>query len=329
MRLTILLVMALTIQSLLFAQIPNNGINLTGMERTWDKPSFHSKAIISQLKELQRFGYTSVRLPLAVDYLLHTDQRFLRELRKVVRYTESQDLILILAYFDHQLAEDQLDLKVLKLQENWIAILKSLDGNLSNIYLELVNEPQLSPNTWHSVVPDLVESIRKVSPNIPLILGATNFNSLFELSRMKPWDLDRIIYTFHYYEPFLYTHQGTAWTGPQNSTKGIPYPFAAEAMPVLSPQARGTAGEINYRDYALTGNRIAMEDKIGQISQWAKQHQVVLWCTEFGVTVNSDPKSRQNYLLDLNQVLQNHGIPGFIWEWEGNFGVKELNLPLR
>lgn len=324
MRLVLLFTMLFFLDSPSIAQIIGHGINLTGMERTWESPRFRSKEVIAQLKELKLLGYSSVRVPLAVDFLLRQDRTFLRELRKVVRYTEGEQMTLILAYFDHQLDEEKLGPQVQHLQDNWITVVESLDGNTSQVYLELANEPQLSPNTWYSIVPDLVNAIRDVNPDIPLIIGATNYNSLFELSRMEPWPLDRIIFTFHYYEPYIYTHQGTPWTGPQNSTLGVPYPYEVNRMPPLADLAKGTSGEINYRDYSLTGNRIAMEDKIGQISQWAKRHSVELWCTEYGVTVNSDPDSRKNYLLDLGQVLQNHDIPGFIWEWEGNFGIKEL-----
>ena len=328
MRLAFLFLMLMCLSTLAVAQVPAHGINLTGMERTWESPRFRSKAIIAQLDQLQRIGYTQVRIPLAVDYLLENDPSFLQELRKVLRYTESRQLTVILAYFDHQLSEEQLDLRVQKLKANWLTLLESLKGSPSHIYLELANEPQLSPDTWYGVVPDLVGSIRQLNPDVPIILGATNFNSLFELSRMQPWALGRVVYTFHYYEPYLFTHQGTAWTGPQNSTLGIPYPYDETSMPALSPQAKGTAGEINYRDYALTGNRTAMEDKIGQIARWAATHGVELWCTEYGVTANSDSESRKRYLLDLHQVLQNHRIPGYIWEWEGNFGVKNL-IPIN
>jgi len=322
--LVFLFAMFFALSSPSMAQYLGHGINLTGMERTWESPRFRSKEVIAQIKELKAIGYSSVRIPLAVDFLLEHDRSFLRELRKVVRYAEGQQLTLILAYFDHQLDEEKLGPQVQRLQENWVTVLKSFDEHTAQVYLELANEPQLSPNTWYSIVPDLVAAIRKVNPDIPVIVGATNYNSLFELSRMEPWPLDRIIFTFHYYEPYLFTHQGTPWTGPQNSTLGVPYPYEENWMPPLADLAKGTSGEINYRDYSLTGNRIAMEDKIGQISLWAKRHGVELWCTEYGVTFNSDPDSRKNYLLDLSQVLQNHGIPGFVWEWEGNFGIKEL-----
>lgn len=329
MRIIFFFTFFLMISSKTFCQDSQMGINLTGMERTWQEPRFRSKSIIAQLKKIQHLGFTKVRIPLAVDYLLAGDPDFLRELRKVLCYAQSEQLTVVIAYFDHQLSEDQLQSSLQKLKANWLTLLKSVEGYTNHLYLELANEPQLNPDTWYGLVPDLVGAIRNVNPDIPLILGATNFNSLFELSRIQPWSLGRIIYTFHYYEPYLFTHQGTAWTGPQNSTLGIPYPFDEAAMPVLSPEAKGTAGEINYRDYALTGNLTAIEDKVGQIAGWAALHGVELWCTEYGVTVNSDPQSRKRYLLDIHQVLQTHRIVGFIWEWEGNFGVKSLNLTAR
>lgn len=305
------------------AQNMARGINLTGNERVWEKPEFSSKDLIRKMKEVKKAGFTAVRIPMAMAYLSQQDH-FERELKKVAEASIQLDLQLILANFEHGLSDREYTQSMERLAENWERVLRSFPENPGNFYFELANEPDLNPDTWFKGVRELVPRLQKIRKDIPFILGATNFNSLFELSRIQPWSLENVIYTFHYYEPYLFTHQGTAWTGPQNSTLGVPFPFDNSKMPRLNSKARGTSGEVNYRDYEKTGNTVAIQDKIGQIAAWAQKNGVLLWCTEFGVTQNADEISRKVYLEEVQKVLDQHRIPGFIWEWEGNFGVKNL-----
>lgn len=305
------------------AQPSASGINISGMERVWENPEFKSRKIINEIKSSQSAGYTAIRLPLDMEYLLKSD-KFLREVRKTVKYARSHEIDLVLAYFGHDLSDQNAVQKSEIISDNWKTLLKGISGKNSQLFIELANEPVLSPQVWERIWPDMVQNIRQVDSNIPIIIGATNFNSLFELSRTSPPDLKNLIFTFHYYEPYIFTHQGTTWTGDQNATTGIPYPFLEGKMPAIDPKAKNTSGEVNLKDYYLTGNKVAIKDKIEQIANWAAQNQVTLWCTEYGVTINADPISRATYLRDVKEVLEENSIPGYVWEWDGNFGVKGL-----
>jgi len=306
-----------------FGQSMLKGINLTGAEKVWETPSLSSRLFIQKLEEVKASGYNAVRIPLALSYLLN-DPRTKPELNRIIKAARKLDMHLVLANFGHELSESSSEPKFEMLIENWEEVLKLVPKNPGKLYIEVANEPDLNPNTWYSAVELLVPRLQVIREDIPLIIGAINFNSMFELSRMEPWNFENLIYTFHFYEPFLFTHQGTPWTGSQNSTVGIPFPFDPGAMPALDPEAKGTPGEVNYRDYEKTGNQTALEDKLGQIACWAEINGVRLWCTEYGVTQNADTESRENYLRATKKILEEHGIPGFVWEWEGNFGVKDL-----
>lgn len=300
------------------------GINLTGLERTWDSPIFNVRQSKRAIENLKSNDIKAIRLPIAFQYHFSEDRRFLKKLKNFLAHCSKTEINLVIAYFGHDLSEENLNQSTDLIIDHWLRVLEILPPRNSNIFLEIVNEPTISPTSWEKVAVEIISNIRQKNEGVPLIVGATNSNSMFELSRTMPFSFNNIIYTFHFYEPYIFTHQGTEWTGNQHSTKGIPYPFQEGNMPIINPKAIGTSGEINFRDYYLTGNRVALEDKISQISNWAKNYEVELWCTEYGVTINSDVNSRITYLRDLSEVLKNYRIPGFIWEWEGNFGVNEL-----
>lgn len=147
---------------------------------------------------------------------------------------------------------------------------------------------------------------------------------------MQPLPFDSIIYSFHFYEPFIFTHQETNWTGNQNATTGIPFPYPDSTevtpMPQLSEKAIGTAGAVNFRDYSQTGTYQAIRDKLTLVDNWRSTHGVEVWCTEYGATRNADKQSRIKYLKAVNEALKELRIPGYIWEYRGNFGIDDLPI---
>ncbi|MCH7408892.1 glycoside hydrolase family 5 protein [Belliella sp. DSM 111904] len=300
------------------------GVNLTGNERTWDCPTFDVSKLEREIKRVEDLGLKAVRLPISFRYHLKSDPDFGKKLRRLLRSCAKVKIELILANFDHQLSEEHLEEGTFQIIDQWMAVLDILPKNTKGVFLEIVNEPTISPSSWYKASMSILSEIRKRNNEISIIVGASNANSMFELSRMKPYPFKNLIYTFHYYEPYIFTHQGTSWTGDQHATVGIPYPYDEEMMPVMNTKVKGTSGEVNFRDYDKTGNIVAVEDKISQIFNWAKTHDVIIWCTEYGVTENADRESRINYLNDVSQILRKYSIPSFLWEWEGNFGVKEI-----
>lgn len=63
------------------------------------------------------------------------------------------------------------------------------------------------------------------------------------------------ISTFHFYAPFMFTHQGATWTDPSmKSLSGVPFPYDAKSMPACPPNLVGTwvEGTLNV-SYATEG----------------------------------------------------------------------------
>ncbi|MGL1255177.1 hypothetical protein ACSTLX_26070, partial [Vibrio parahaemolyticus] len=67
-----------------------------------------------------------------------------------------------------------------------------------------------------------------------------NYNSIDELKNLGRISDSRTLYTFHFYEPFIFTHQGADWEAEKTYITGIPYPYKESNMPVLPKKAKGT-----------------------------------------------------------------------------------------
>lgn len=315
----------------------SQGVNLTGLEKTWQsQKSFNYRYYKENVLELKSHDFKHVRLPVDLDYFLNdADKRekykFKRLIKRLVKLTANAHMSLIISNFNHGLNLENYTEESDRISKNWIALLNMLSENeiaVDHIYLDIVNEPILYPKEWEVSALKIIRAIREVHPNIVVIYGASNYNSIYELSRIEPLPVDNIIYSFHFYEPFVFTHQGTSWTGDQNATLGIPFPYpdstATIKMPQLAAKAMNTAGEVNYKDYDKTGTYQAISDKLTWVKNWKERNKVEVWCTEYGVTKNADEPSRLHYLNAVNQVLRDYNIRGYVWEYKGNFGVKEF-----
>jgi len=304
------------------------GINLTGYERFWDEQTIDYKDVIADIDILYNKGIRDIRLPIAFEYQfkIKSKKRFLKDLIKIVKHIKKKDMTLIVCYFDASLDKDSNYTNVDIVKNNWRSISKKLKKYSKYVYYELVNEPNLYPVQWDAMVHEVVSEIRKEDQDTKILIGATNYNSIYELSRKTPFPYKNIVYIFHFYEPFVFTHQGADWIGNQTKTVDIPYPYDSISMPSMNLKAVGTSGEINYKDYKDMASKTALGDKIDIVAKWAKDQQVELWCTEFGSINSIAPEYRRQYFKDVIEVFKARNIKCYLWEYKGNFGVDNTDV---
>lgn len=309
------------------------GVNITDYQKgTRNLKKINTYKIKKKIKELYKKGIVDIRLPFSFYKNLDSKHRisksFKKKIKSLVKYTENKKINLILCNFDEKFTMSTYKSKEKDLIVNWIDLIDYIFKYDTYTQYELLNEPKLYPNEWWEFASYMVSEINTRYPDKKIIIGATNYNSIYELSRLKPLPFRNIVYSFHFYEPFIFTHQGASWINSQNATIGIPYPYSTNTMPLLHTDAYGTDGVVNYKDYDLTGNKKALLQKIGIIYYWSKQYNVPLLCSEFGVIEKANNLDKCNYLIDLKDVLETYNIKGYVWEHEGNFGMmtKEYNF---
>lgn len=305
-------------------KIHDFGINLTGLERYWEIEKTDYKDILDDIDKLHTLGFRDIRLPISFkNQFKNTSKRkFLKRLKRIVKYIKKRKMTLIVCYFDNEINAKTLDKDLISLSTNWVVIAKKIKKYHNFVYYEILNEPNLYPKEWDKLATKVISEIRKVDKKTKIVIGATNYNSIYELSRKIPYSFNNLIYSFHFYEPFLFTHQGASWVGNQNKTIGLPYPYETLKMPVIHEEIIGTSGEKNYKMYNKTANKIALSHKIKIVADWAKEHNIILWCTEFGAIKSIATKYRCNYYKDLLSVLKEKNIKSYLWEYNGNFGIK-------
>ena len=321
------------------AQSLDNGISISWLEQTWNNNIFNKDAIkASDFQLLKQLGFKSIRLPVAFGYFQansNSQQKILGYVDQVFKLCQLYGFRLIICYHPGNLSENTNLPDNQKVIDLWVSLAKKyIHENANNLFFELYNEPpHMDPKVWENAANSIIAAIRKIDQKRTLIVGASNYNSIYELSRTVPLNDGNIIYTFHFYEPFFFTHQGATWIGDQVATTGVPFPYDKQTFPPLSPKAKNTWGETNYYQYNRDGNEQSVRDKLQIVKNWALKYNVPLLCGEYGVyNQYADLDSRCRYIKAVRQTLKTMGIPGMLWDYNTNFSIFEgtpsiSNLP--
>ena len=187
---------------------------------------------------------------------------------------------------------------------------------------ELRNEPHdMTADVWRTQANELISTVRKIAPNHTLIVGAEDWNGLDALIKMKPYDDDNIIYTFHFYDPFIFTHQGATWAGDGLSDiKGATFPYS---KPVVVPaKAVGTWVENTIKNYANEGTVQNIVNRFKKAKKWSDDNNLPIYCGEFGsYNLISDTESRCQHAQAIYNTMGLLEISGSWWEWDGGFSM--------
>src|SRR5260370_6627801 len=100
------------------------------------------------------------------------------------------------------------------------------------VFLEVINEPMVEDGyRWFGMQGKLISAIRSGAPRHTVIASGHRWSGLPELLFLQPYADRNIIYNFHFYEPFAFTHQGATWAGANVPFyRNVPYPSSPESV---------------------------------------------------------------------------------------------------
>jgi len=209
------------------------------------------------------------------------------------------------------------------------------DRNPDLVFYEIMNEPEeRDAYRWAGVQARAASAIRSVAPKNTIIATGPNWSSIADLLTQEPLPDGNVIYTFHFYEPHEFTHQGAGWGAAYwIYTHDIPYPPTQESLQKSLAQVPDAPNRYAFEHYWLDhwdAHRIKLQ--IDAAAAWGKQHNVPLLCNEFGVYREKAPKdSRMQWIHDVRSALEADDIGWTMWDYRGGFGVvwKEDGKPAK
>lgn len=212
--------------------------------------------------------------------------------------------------------------------------------NQSKVVLELMNEPIAAGDDkcaasldWNKWQHKFYAAARAGNKNIMLILTGACWGGIDGLLKVDVIKDPNVIYSFHDYDPFQFTHQSASWAGlEQFYLRQVPYPARPDSVARILPTILygvPTESQKNlYKDtltsYGQEGfNRASMLARITVAKNWATKNKVRLIMGEFGVlSDNAPPQDRIVWMLDMREVAESLGIAHAVWDFssDGNFG---------
>lgn len=193
------------------------------------------------------------------------------------------------------------------------------------LFLEVVNEPMVEDGAqWHAIQAKLIASIRANAPRHTIIASGHRWSGLPEMLFLEPYADTNIIYNFHFYEPFAFTHQGATWAGPHLPFyKNVPYPSSPVAVKSLLDTIEDEPARYNLLRYGEDNwNAARIDRELSAASAWAAKHRVYITCNEFGAFRRfARTADRLAWLHDMRVALEKHNIGWTMWDYAGGFAV--------
>jgi endoglucanase len=284
------------------------------------------------------WGFDHVRVPID-SYLFFTDsespvENRLVNIDRAVALSKQYGLKLILDLHEcpgHDFADAASspvqklfsgdDAVVKKAEKIWACLSERYGAN-NHVLFESLNEP-VAPTAaiWNTVKDRLCREIRRHAPKSTIITGSNMWNRPSTFSELTPFDDDNVVYSVHFYEPLLFTHQFAPWIPGREIKAKRTYPsdygpgFMLKYEPVLS---KG----VWDRD------RLAKE--FTPINDFRTKYGVPVICNEFGVYAPVELEAQLRWYDDLLSVLKDIGIGFSYWNYKNlDFGIISVGEKLH
>ena len=320
------------------------GVNLSNWFNDYSDPAqFSNRFSLSTLQFIKKNHFTYVRIPVGVTILFDASHPGQLNAANLL-YVDAAVNNCIKAGLGvtinlHPLSNDTDSLLandptfVDKMADYWKAVAAYFKKySPDTLFFEVYNEPHASAagvttqasSWWQAVQGKLVTAIRGVTTEHNIIVGGEGWNGIAGLTQITPYVFDHIIYNFHFYDPFLFTHQGASWAGwqPAIDARNVPFPSSPAAV---APLIAGSSNiELNnaLQWYGQQKYNIDSLDKWIKVAyDWGKIHKVRVIANEFGSYRPYAPRqSRLNFIHDVRTVFEKYEIGWAMWECDEDFG---------
>ncbi len=325
------------------------GINFGGYLSQCEHSLEHYKAFISKedVKRVADWGFDHIRLPIDYEVLETPSGEDYMEgisyVNQMVGWCQDYGLDIILdlhkAYgYDFNDAGDSEKNNLFKDKELskrftdlWVRMAKRY-GGFKNVAFELLNEVVEEENArlWNDLVNATVKAIRVFAPETPIIYGGIQWNSARTLKLLDPPADKNIIYTFHMYEPLIFTHQKAYWVPDMPMDIDIYYPESMDYYRKMSTLIGDKGKDVIVSPCKEIGSPF-LEEMVKEAVDSAEKAGVRLYCGEFGVIDRAPVKDTLRWFRDIMAVFGKHHIHCAVWSYkEMDFGISDDHYaPIR
>jgi hypothetical protein len=325
----------------------------------------------SDLTHLRRIGFDFIRIPVDPGPFLASDPKqrksLLGDLSEAVRVALAADLSVVVN-FEANIATHHWTPSFMTGSPRAPAFPAYLDlvGEVARLLskfaedrvaLEPINEPggACESSDYRDVRLELLSTARSAASRLTLIASGGCGSLVQGLADFDPAPLERLhplLFTFHFYEPYLFTHQGAPWMREPiyRSLNGVPWPGSTGSLARTLDAVRARMNkdvETSAADKAAAYSQTERELKVyfearparpfidrylGIADAWAKRHGIPneqMLMGEFGVLRTDQRYSgaaapdRARYIEDVRRSAEAFGFPWAFWNLFDGMGIMD------
>ena len=187
-------------------------------------------------------------------------------------------------------------------------------------------------DTWNRVSRTCIERIRKIAPDVKILIGGYYNNSVEALKDLaEPYD-ENIIYNFHCYEPLIFTHQGAYWIPTMDTSFRMPFDVTyAEYIANAKKNLEGFTADLTKYDANKEMGIEFFHDLLAEAVRVAEERNVPLYCGEFGVINLASAEDSLKWYKMICKCFDEFGIGRAAWSFrEMDFGLVDEHMsPVR
>jgi len=295
----------------------------------------HMETFIQEddFKNVKSWGFDHVRVPVD-SYLFFTDDDELLKdrithLDKAAELSKKSGLSMILDLHEcpgHDFSEatktpiqklfvEGDDTYIKKTEKIWACLAERYSGD-EHVLLETLNEPVApTPEIWNSIKDRFCRVIRKYAPKSTIITGSNMWNWPDMFSSLTPFDDDNIIYSVHFYEPLLFTHQKAPWMTAKSPEIQIERTYPGD-------YGDGFIRKYNFVQSPGKWDRKRIAKEFEPVKAFSMKYGAPVICNEFGVYTPVELDAQLRWYTDLLSVLKEMWIGFSYWNYKNlDFGI--------
>jgi len=311
------------------------GVNLGGwisQYPVFDNDHFRSFITEADINQIADWGIDHIRLP--VDYPLlesdsqpftYRDQGF-AYIDRCLEWCRRRGLGVVLDLhrapgFSFTAFSESTLFQSLAQQDRFVALWEEItrhyEDSSANLAFELLNEIVLpSSSPWNSLARRAIAAIRSIDSRRVIIVGGNRYNAASELANLSLPDDPRLLYTFHFYEPMVFTHQKARWVQYLvDYGQRVEYPGTCpdlEEFLAYHPDLKPLLGDLVGRELNQEILRQALQPAVS----FSQKNFQALYCGEYGAIEHAPLESRLRWHRDFTDLLRQHGIGRAVWSYK-------------
>lgn len=316
------------------------GINLGGWisqcGKNYNDAHYSSFITKKDIEVIAGWGVDHVRLPFDYNVIQDDNGDFIESgfkyINDAIAWCEEYGLNVVLDLhktcgyvFDDEsycsfFTNEQLQNQFIKL---WVRMATDY-GNKENIAFELLNEVT-APETakpWNEIIKKTIPEIRKIAPTTKIIVGGIFNSSLYGLTLLdEPYD-ENVVFTFHCYSPFVFTHQNAGWV-PKTIGYHSTFPMTYGE---LKSETQRIFGHDFDSEFQEADDKVVGPEYFTNMFKTAidisEKFNVPMYCGEYGVIDQADLESTVRWYETMHAALESTNMARSAWTYKlMDFGI--------